>query len=119
VQGAAVCGANARRNLIDNKADLAIRTGQVCVERIPALLFLVNRTPIVFVNERQSLKRVKFLPMAKVKLLCSEVTSKLAVKFLFTTKVVERFEVKGIIPLRGAGRAALSGVGRAHVFGHS
>jgi len=53
--------------------------------------------------------------MAKVKLLCSEVASKLAVKFLFTTKVVEGFEVKGIIPLRGAGRAALSGVGRTHV----
>jgi len=56
---------------------------------------------------------VKFLPLAKVKLLRSEVASRLAVKFLFMTKVAEGFEVKGIIPLRGTGRAALSGVGRA------
>jgi len=35
---------------------------------------------------------VKFLPMAKVKLLCSEVASKLAVKFLFTTKVMEELK---------------------------
>jgi hypothetical protein len=33
--------------------------------------------------------------------------------------VAEEFKVKGIIPLRGAGRVALSGVGRAHVFGLS
>ena len=39
---------------------------------------------------------VKFLPLAKVKLLRSEVASRLAVKFLFMTKVAEGFEVKGM-----------------------
>ena len=35
---------------------------------------------------------MKFLPLAKVKLPCSEVASKLAVKFLFITKVVEELK---------------------------
>jgi len=51
-----------------------------------------------------ALQTVKFLPAAKVKLLCSEVASRLAGKFLFLTKVVEGFKTviraKGLSSLR-------------------